>query len=168
MRRSEGFSLVELIMVIVILGILAVFVGPVLLNAVRAYSAVETSVETQTKLRYAMERMSRELREIRRQTTDAAFLDIPSMTVSSMAFFKTDGMRVVISRAGNQVTLAYSSLTGLLTDQVGSFSLAYLQQNATTVAATAASVAYVQISMSVSEGSLLFPSRLRVDLKNPQ
>jgi hypothetical protein len=77
-------------------------------------------------------------------------------------------MRVEISRAGNQVTLAYSSLSALLTDQVGSFSLAYLQQNATTVAATAASVAYVQISMSVSEGSLLFPARLRVDLKNPQ
>jgi hypothetical protein len=42
-------------------------------------------------MRYAIERMSRELREVRRQTTDAHFSDITSMTASSIAFFKTDG-----------------------------------------------------------------------------
>lgn len=168
MRSSEGFSLVELILVIAILGILAVFVGPVLLNAVRAYTTVQTGLETQGKLRYAMERMSRELREIRRQATDAALLDLPSMTGSSIAFFKTDGTQVVISQAGSQVTLAYSSVAGMLADQVSSFSLAYLQQDATTPAASAASVAYIEVGLSVSEGASVFPARVRVDVKNPQ
>jgi prepilin-type N-terminal cleavage/methylation domain-containing protein len=168
MRRVEGFSLVELIMVIVILGILAAFVGPVLFNAVRAYQSVQMGVETHAKMRYAIERMSRELREVRRQVTDATFLDITSMTASSMAFFKTDGTQVIINGVGNQVNLAYAALGGMLTDQVGSFALAYLQQDAITPATTAASISFVEISMTLSEGTSLFPARVRVDLKNPQ
>lgn len=173
MRRVEGFSLAELIMVIVILGILGAFVGPILLNAMRAYDRVQTSVTTDAKMRYAVERIAREMRDIRRQATDATFLDIPSMTASSMAFFKTDGTRVVLNGVGGVVNLSYTTSTliaGVLTDQVqaGSFSLAYFQQNASTVAATAASISFVQMSMSLVEGTNAFPVRLRVDLRNPQ
>jgi len=75
---------------------------------------------------------------------------------------------VIIGAAGNQLNLAYSSISGMLTDQLGGFSFAYFQQNATTVAASAASIAYVQISMALSEGTNLFSARVRVDLKNPQ
>jgi prepilin-type N-terminal cleavage/methylation domain-containing protein len=168
MRRVEGFSLIELVMVIVILGILAAFVGPVLFNALRSYSREQSATATQAKMRYAIERMSRELREVRRQTTDATFPDVTSMTASSIAFFKTDGTRVIIGATGNQLNLAYSTLSGMLTDQLGSFSFAYFQQNATTVAATAASIAFVQINMALSEGTSLFSARVRIDLKNPQ
>jgi prepilin-type N-terminal cleavage/methylation domain-containing protein len=168
MRRLEGFSLVELVMVIVILGILAAFVGPVLFNAMRSYQGVQAGGETQAKMRYAIERMSRELREIRRQVTDATFLDVTSMTASGMAFVKTDGTQVIINVVGNQVNLAYSTLSGMLTDQVGSFSLAYFQQDAITPATTAASISFVEVSMTLSEGTNLFPARVRVDLKNRQ
>ena len=170
MRRVEGFSLLELILVIVILGILGAFVGPVLFNAMRSYDSVQASVTTHAKMRYAVERIAREMRDIRRQTTDSTFLDITSMTASSMAFFKTDGTRVVLNGVGTVVNLAYSTLTGMLTDQVqsGSFSLAYFQQNASTVAATQASISFVQMSMTLVEGTNVFPVRLRVDLRNPQ
>jgi prepilin-type N-terminal cleavage/methylation domain-containing protein len=168
MRRVEGFSLVELIMVIVILGILAAFVGPVLFNAMRSYDQGQRGVQTQAKMRYAVERMSRELREIRRQVTDATLFDITSMTATSLAFFKTDSTPVMIAAAGNQVNLAYSTVSAVLTDQLGSFSLQYYQPDASTVAATAASLAFVQISMTLSEGTNLFSARVRVDLKNAQ
>jgi prepilin-type N-terminal cleavage/methylation domain-containing protein len=171
MRRVEGFSLAELVMVIVILGILAIFVGPILFNAMRSYGRIETSVVTQAKMRYAMERMVREMRDIRRQTTDSSFLDITSMTVSSMAFFKTDGTQVLLTGVGNVVNLAYpGSLAGMLTDQLqaGSFALAYFQQDAVTAAASSVSLSFVQISMTVTEGSNAFPARVRVDLRNPR
>lgn len=168
MRRVEGFSLVELIMVIVILGILAAFVGPVLFNAMRAYDQAQKGVQTQAKMRYAIERMSRELREIRRQTTDAALLDITSMTATSLAFFKTDSTPVMIEAAGNQVNLAYSTVSAMLTDQLGSFSLQYFQPDGVTAAATASSLSFVQISMTLSEGTNLFSARARVDVKNAE
>jgi len=170
MRRVEGFTLAELIMVIVILGILGAFVGPVVFNAIRSYDAVQRSTDTNAKLRYAMERIAREVREIRRQSTDASFLDIAAMTGSSMAFFKSDGTEVELSGAGSAVNLAYPPLAGMLIDQVqaGSFSLAYFERGGTTLAASAASVAFVQVSMTLTDGAVTVPARLRIDLRNPQ
>src|SRR5215211_5127906 len=97
MRRIEGFSLVELTLVIVILGILVVFVGPVLYNAMRSYAGIQVGATTNANVRYAMERIAREMRDIRRQTTDSAYLDIRGMSASSMEFFQSDGSRVVLN-----------------------------------------------------------------------
>jgi len=170
MRRVEGFTLAELIMVIVILGILAVFIGPVVYNAIRSYDAVQRSTNTNAKLRYAMERIAREMRDIRRQVTDSAAFDVPSMSASSMAFVKTDGTQVVLNGAGSVVNLAYTGVAGMLIDQVqaGSFSLAYFEQGGSTIAGTAASLSFVQVSMTLAEGAVLLPARLRIDLRNPQ
>jgi hypothetical protein len=157
-------------MVIVILGILGAFVGPVVYNALRSYDSVQRSTNTNAKLRYAMERIAREMRDVRRQVTNSAFLDVTSMTASSLAFFKTDGTHVVLNGAGNAVNLAYSALAGVLVDQVqaGSFSLAYFEQGGTTLAASAASLSFVQVSMTLTEGAIAIPARLRLDLRNPQ
>lgn len=170
MRRVEGFTLPELLMVIVILGILGAFVGPVVYNAIRSYEGIQKSTNTNAKVRYAMERIAREMRDIRRQVTNSAFLDIPSMTAASMVFVKTDGTRVVLNAAGTAVDLSYTSISGTLVDQVqaGSFSLGYLEQGASTIAGTAASIAFVQVSMTIVEGSVAIPARLRIDLRNPQ
>jgi len=175
MRRIEGISLVELVMVIVILGILAAFVGPVLLNAMRSYDIVQQNTDTHAKVRYAMERIAREMRDIRRQATDARTFDIANSSLggaaatSSLVFFKTDGTRVVLTSSSGVVNLAYTGFAGVLIDvaQAG-FSLAYFQPNATTVATNASSLAFIQVSMSIVEGSNRFPARMRIDLKNPE
>ena len=117
-----------------------------------------------------MERIAREMRDIRRQVTDSSALDIPSMTASSMEFFKTDGTRVVLNGVGGAVYLAYPAVSGVLVDQVqaGSFSLAYFEQDGSTVAGSAASISFVQVSMTLTEGAVTLPARLRVGLRNPQ
>jgi prepilin-type N-terminal cleavage/methylation domain-containing protein len=170
MRRVEGFTLAELIMVIVILGILGAFIGPVVYNALRSYEGIQASTNTNAQVRYAMERIAREMRDIRRQVTDSAALDIPSMTASSMAFVKTDGTQVVLNGAGSIVNLAYTGITGMLLDgvQPGSFSLGYLEQGGSTVAGSAASISFVQVSMTLTGGGITMPARLRIDLRNPQ
>jgi type II secretory pathway pseudopilin PulG len=159
---------VELILVIVILGIVAAFVGPVLLNAVEAYQRTQTSGQTHAKVRYALERMSREIREVARGVTDARTLQISTMTASTLAFVNTQGRTIVFSRTGDTLTMSDTTLTGVLTDQIGTFSFAYFQPNATAVAGTTSSLAYVQISLAVSEGTAQYASRVRVDIKNTE
>ncbi len=174
MRRVEGVTLTELILVIVILGILAAFVGPVLYNAMRAYDRAQVSSATHGELRYAMERMSREIREIRRNSTNAILLDVAPMTQSTLGFFRNDGTQVLISRTSSFVNMSYvppggSTLTGLLLDQVNGFSLAYFQPNATAVAASTSSLAFIQVSVSLVDSvGGTFAARQRIDLRDPQ
>jgi type II secretory pathway pseudopilin PulG len=166
----RGWSLMELVLVIVILGTLGVFVGPLLLNAVTAYDKTHASVVTLAKQRYAMERMVREIRDIRRTPADTASFDISVFTATGLTFFKTDGTEVALALSGSNVTLGYTgTATATLTDQVGGLSLAYyLQDGTTTAGVTAANMAFVEVSLTLLEGGASFANRSRVDLRNPQ
>src|SRR5688572_28061340 len=136
MRRARGWSLVELTLVIVILGILGIFIGPLLLSAVTAYDKTQTSVATLAKQRYAMERIVREIRDIRRTPADTATFDISSLaSATALTFFKADGTHVALALSGSTVTLGYTGVaTSTLTDQVAGFSLVYYLQDGTTTA----------------------------------
>lgn len=171
MRRAEGWSLMELILVILILGIIAAFVGPMLLNAMRAYDATQASSGTAAKMRYAMERMAREVRDMRRNASDSAFLDVSAMTAATLTFFKTDGKQVTIAGGGATLTLRYVDSTNVvatLTDQVAAFNLAYYEPSGVSVAAAANSLAFVELSLTLTEGSSNYVNRLRVDVKGAQ
>ena len=169
MRRAPGWTLVELILVIVVVGTLAIFVGPLVLRAISAYDLTEGTVATYAKMRYAMARLAREVREVRRSPADAANLDISSMAPANFTFVKADGQQVAVTSAGSTVTLDYvGTASGTLTDQVSAFALAYYQQDGTTAATDAGNVALVQISLTLADGGNNFPNRLRIDLRNPQ
>lgn len=61
--RHEGFSLVELIIVIVVLGIVSVFLGGYLFSMIKAYTDTRARTELVAKGRQALERIDRELKE---------------------------------------------------------------------------------------------------------
>lgn len=168
MRRLRGWSVAELILVIVIVGTLGAFVGPVLLQGSTAYDKTQASIATYAKMRYAMERMAREIRQVRRSPADGANFDISSMLASSFAFVKEDATTVTLSFSGSVVTLDYGGTAATLTDQVGSFALAYYQQDGSTAATSAANVSFVQVSLTLVEGANNYPSRLRIDLRSAQ
>ena len=63
--RLAGVTLIELIVVMVLIGILAVVAIPPIQAALRARSVVASGVQAVDELRYAAERIARELRQVR-------------------------------------------------------------------------------------------------------
>jgi prepilin-type N-terminal cleavage/methylation domain-containing protein len=169
MSNARGWTLIELIMVMVIIGILAAFVGPVLLNAIKAYDRMQVTVNTYGKMRYAMERMAREIAAIRRRAADTTAFDVTTMTAGTFAFFKEDGTQVTLTAAGTDLNLIYAATgTGLLADRVGALAFAYYGSDGATVAADATELAFVQVSMTITDGTTNYPNRVRVALRNLQ
>lgn len=170
MPKARGFSLIELVIVTIIIGITSAVLAPLMLSSMRAYDYTLGDLVVLDKLRYATERLAREIREIQyasSTTTPATATDcndspvttnrycISAMTANSLAFRRsyTDSAGVVTWRnvtfgsTSSAVTLAYSdmSVTGaqVLTNELGSannLAFAYYLQDGTTAATQAGNV----------------------------
>lgn len=84
-NTSGGFTLMELVMVMVILGIVAAVAAPLLGSSFRAYFTGRDISEVDWQARVAVERMTRELRAVR------APADLALAAASDLAFVDTDG-----------------------------------------------------------------------------
>ena len=169
MGRARGWTLIELIMVMTIIGIVAVFIGPILLNAVKAYDRTQITVNTYAKMRYAMERMVREIEAVRRNPADTTEFDIATMTAGNLTFTKEDGTPVTITLAGTNLNLTYVGTgTGMLADRVSALGFAYFRHDGATAAANATELVFVQVSMTISDGTTSYASRTRISLRNVQ
>jgi len=179
--RCAGYSLIELVIVLIIAGILAAFVSPILTTAVTSYDTTAQNLEALTKMRYATERIAREIRAIRRDPLDPDSFDIVtgSMTTTKFEFCRSDGTRVLIDNStSSEVTLGYNTTgsptttcpasaptTYRLTDNVTAFSFTYRTITGA-AGASATNVAYVDIPLTIT-GVGSHSSAMRIDLRNP-
>ena len=175
--RHRGFTLIEAVVGIVLVGVLAMAVIPVITSGVKTYATTTTSINTLSKLRVATERMAREIREVRRNLVTPANYDITtnisSGTSNSLTFTKSDANQVTINGSSPPlVTLGYtapSAVTSTLTDQVSSLTFRYYQADGSTLATGAAAlstVAFVQITLVLIEDGAPLTQRTRVALRN--
>src|SRR6266436_7481876 len=86
-RREHGWTLIELVMVIVILGLLAAMGAGLLSSVFRSYFAARDITSSDGQARAAFERMTRELRQVR--TATATDLDVAS--TAQFRFIDSDG-----------------------------------------------------------------------------
>lgn len=181
----RGYTLIEAVVVILIAGILAAFVAPVLSTAVSSYDVTSRNTEVMTKMRYAMERMAREIRQVRRDPVNSAEYDIADMTATNFQFCKADNTRVRINYTSPNVGLAYTAgftstctaaavATQVLTDQVTAppaspFTFTYcMADGVTCVGVNRTNVAFVDISMTITgTGTGAYTNTMRVDLRAP-
>jgi prepilin-type N-terminal cleavage/methylation domain-containing protein len=183
-RSRHGFTLLELVLVIVVIGILATAITPVALSSFKANAAILGVVTTVDKQRYANDRMSFEIRELSSGS-------ITTMTATTFAFSRVDygGTTTVtigqvaptfvtngntsINQCNGMVTLNYSkpvispAYVPALTDQMCSLAFAYYDQSGA-VAATPANVRYVGFTLTLKPNATgqEYAQQTRVALRN--
>ncbi len=154
-------------MTITIMGIMAAVSWPVMDTSLRAYTELSETTETLGKLRYAMERIAREVRETDHNGSNFV---IGTMAVGTLSFTKRDGTAVTLTSSGANASLQYSSpsVTSTLTDQVNSLAFAYYQSDGSTLATSNSNISFVQISLTLEEDGSTYPQRTRIALRNTQ
>lgn len=162
-RRDRGFSLIELILVIVVFGIVSAVAAVIMDNGFRAYFAGRDITEADWQGRVAAERMSRELRAIR------APADLVITSASDISFVDTEGRAVRYCQAtvgtcpgtaGELMRNAQPLAAG-----IAGLSFSFLTR---TSAATAvpAQVFYVVVDFTVQQGTISRAYRFAVSPRN--
>jgi len=114
-RRSGGVTLIELVYALALLAILGAVLLPLGVNSLRAYGVVRSDVAQQDQLRYALERMAREVREVRFSAAgEAAFSNFSNQTLSftrsRLVGASEVSETVSLALQASSLTLAYASM----------------------------------------------------------
>ena len=140
-QRDGGFSLVELILVIIILSTIAAVGSQMLSSGFNAYFSGRDLIDAEWQGRYAMQRISRELRDVRSATSG-------DLVMSSSQITFTDNSANVITYALSGNTLTRNTLP--LADGVTSLSFYYIQADGSTTATSAADVMYISVDIAIN------------------
>ena len=140
--KQRGFSLIELIVVIMILGIIAAISSKVISKGFTAYFNSRNIIDADWQARSALEFMTREIRAILSPlsiTTASAgvltFVDINNNTIT----YSLSGTSLMRNGTGNQI----------LADGIQSVTFTYFDNTGATTA-TLVNIRYITISLNVT------------------
>lgn len=161
-KSEEGFTMIELVMVIVLVGIVAATVAMTMVEGTKSFEALDRKSDLNERGTLVVERMSRELRRIRCTTVGNSCApqaaDITNMAVGEIRFVNTgyEGLGFRYDAGSGTLWLRQGSGAGdpedELTTDVSAFSLEYLKRDGT-VAALVADVWIINASLTIASGA---------------
>jgi prepilin-type N-terminal cleavage/methylation domain-containing protein len=169
--RQRGFSLVEMVLVIVLTGIVFAIGGTVLNEGFRSYFTARDITDADWQPRIAMERMAREIRAVRSATA----VDLAITPATQIQFFDSDGGGVCFYRdiATNRLMRSADGPGAAcpttppqpLADNVTTMTFSYWD-NAGASTATVTAVYYVTVQIGISAGDYVGTFRTNVKPRN--
>ena len=122
MRGQAGFTLFELVIVIVVVSIAGIGFAAMFSQAVNTYQYVEAEKGILQEARYTMERIARELKRVRNNTS------VTTASLTTFAFVDRSNQAVSISwsgAAGADLTYTKSGVARTLASGVDSLAFSY-------------------------------------------
>jgi len=152
--RLGGFTLIEAVVVLVVAGVLATIGAAVMSSAFRTYFLGREIANDDWQGRFALERMTRELRTVR--TASAGDLNIG--VAGQVTFADSSGNAIVYRRNAATSELERSQDNGAtflpLADSVSALTFSYLQNDGQTTAVSASAVYFITATVTVASTNL--------------
>lgn len=162
-KRSRGFTLLELIVVIVMLSLLSASVVPFGVASLDAYHNTTRSLQAMDKLDHATERIAMELRAARR---------LVMRTATSITYTNATGQTVHLAMNGNLVQMTVGTLpAATLIDQVVAhtglqFDYRDFENQPVASDAPASAIRHVVVSLTMSVNGRLVEQNVRTAFRS--
>ena len=172
MKNDKGFSLIEIIVVLVLIGILATGASLFLITGVKGYLFAAKNSETTMKVQNALERLTLELRDAISITQPSSNNVVTSITYTvqegSTSVPKTvsfvSGTKSLTITGYGPTGIALVGVTPTLLDNVQNFSLAVvcleMDPSPHTTGTTTQEVRYVDVSTTIMDIPTPFTTKI--------
>ncbi|HSH92193.1 MAG TPA: prepilin-type N-terminal cleavage/methylation domain-containing protein [Ramlibacter sp.] len=166
---QRGFTLMELVIVIALLGILSALGASIFVDSFTVTRMVDSTQRTAGSSRYALERLARELREVKYSALTTAYTITLTAPAGTLAFTRSSGgveQVVSVALTGSDLTLSYGT-PQVLAKNVSAFTASYLKIDGTTATA-GTNVRFVVLALTVTDpvSGQASSERLRVALRS--
>jgi len=131
--RKNGFTLVELVIVISVVGIISTIVGSMLLGAIDAWVFKFNRNDILWDSRLAIDRMTREIRTIRNTTS------VTTASSAQFRFIDAGNKDITYSLSSTNLNRTENGIANLLAVDVSSITFTYYYANGTVIPAPAVS-----------------------------
>ncbi len=157
---DRGFTLIELMMSIVLMGIVASTIGFIIYQGARSFQALDTRGDLVARGTLATERISRELRIVRCATAGSSCAaqasDITSMTATEIRFVNSvnagRGFRLDAGAIKLRQGSGAADPEDILTDSASSFAVDYKKKDGSAAVAPS-EVWVIDVSFTLSSGA---------------
>jgi prepilin-type N-terminal cleavage/methylation domain-containing protein len=145
MKKKFGFTLIELVVVMVLIGIIAIVVSKILFQGFNAYLTTQNVTDADWQGRLALERMRLDIMGIRSPS------DISTASANQLVFTDSNGNSITYTLSGSTLTRSGD----ILADGINSLQLTYLDKNGS-VTATTSAIRYITIQLNVTKSNTNF------------
>ncbi|MDH5633388.1 MAG: prepilin-type N-terminal cleavage/methylation domain-containing protein [Gammaproteobacteria bacterium] len=156
LQRQFGFSLMEMVIVITIMGVISALVGSFLSAGFSSYVAGSRANELVGSTAPVVERLKREMREIRSSS------DIASWTGTQLNFIDVNGNTISWQIAGNQLLRN----TQVMLSGVNVAAFTYLQADGQSLPAANTDIRLISFTVTVSSGDYIQNSQASVRIRS--
>jgi prepilin-type N-terminal cleavage/methylation domain-containing protein len=154
-KNVSGFTLIELVIVIILLGIVSIMASKILLEGSKNYVTNKNTIDAQRQGQAALERMTREIRMVRSSS------DISVAGSNQFSFTSLDGTAIAYSLSGTNLM----QNSQILADGVSSLAFSYYDKNGVVTAVTSA-IRNIKISLTVNKNNTIYSVATAVNLRD--